>query len=93
MDKKVRAHVFIEGYVQGVCFRSYAQEEAERLNVKGWVKNLRDGRVEAVFEGFKVQVDKMINWCNSGPSHAEVANVEVIWEQYGEEFQSFKATY
>lgn len=77
---RVRAHVFITGRVQGVFFRAYTQQEARALGLSGWVRNLDDGRVEAVFEGSKAQVDEMIEWCKEGSPSAQVSKVEVKWE-------------
>ena len=91
--QKVRAHVIIEGRVQGVFFRYHTQEKAYEIGVKGWVKNRRDGRVEAVFEGDKDKVDRMIQWCHRGPSEARVTNVQVEWENYTGEFEDFSILY
>lgn len=91
--EKVRAQVIIEGRVQGVFFRHHTQEMAFRLGVKGWVKNRRDGGVEAVFEGDKDRVDKIIQWCHRGPSEAKVRNISVTWEIYTGEFDDFSVTY
>ena len=86
---KIRAHVVISGLVQGVFFRAYTKDEAEKLGLTGVVKNRWDGMVEAVFEGDKESVEKMINWCHKGPPHARVDNVEVTWEDYAGRFESF----
>ena len=90
---KVRARVIIEGRVQGVFFRHHTQEMAFRLGIKGWVKNRRDGSVEAVFEGDRERVDPIIRWCDQGPSEAIVKNVSVTWESYTGEFDDFFVTY
>ncbi|RLI04648.1 acylphosphatase [Candidatus Bathyarchaeota archaeon] len=87
---KVRAHVYVSGRVQGVFFRYETKEEAQKHNVKGWVRNLPDGRVEAVFEGEKEDVDKLIEFCHKGPPLAKVEKVEVVWETYKGEFKDFK---
>ena len=87
---KVRAHVFIDGRVQGVFFRSETRREARRSNVFGWVKNLSDGRVEAVFEGEKENVDKLIEFCKEGPPGARVAKTEISMEAYRGEFDDFR---
>lgn len=84
-----RAHVFVSGRVQGVCFRAATREEACRLGLTGWVKNCRDGRVEAVFEGVEENVDNAVEWCKSGPSGAEVTHVTVKELQATGEFISF----
>lgn len=77
----VRAHVFISGRVQGVFYRMYTRKEAEALDISGWVRNLSDGRVEAVFEGQKERVNEMIAWCWSGSPSSNVFDVEVNWEE------------
>ena len=71
-----RAHVRIAGQVQGVFFRDATRQKAEELNLAGWVKNLPDGRVEAVFEGPPDEVKKMLRWCEEGPQQATVENVD-----------------
>jgi acylphosphatase len=72
-----RVHVFISGRVQGVAFRHYTVKTAVSLNLKGWVRNLDDGRVETVFEGEDDPVDAMLAWCWKGPSLAHVTYVDV----------------
>ncbi|MDD5154776.1 MAG: acylphosphatase [Thermodesulfobacteriota bacterium] len=89
----VRAHVIINGRVQGVFFRYATQEEATRLGLKGWVKNRRDGQVEAVFEGDEATVEKMLKWCHQGPPHAVVNKVDVNWEDYKGESDRFDIRY
>jgi len=90
---KARAHVLVSGWVQGVFFRSYAQREANRRNVAGWVRNLRDGRVEAVLEGEEEDVKRVIEFCRRGPPGARVEKVDVAWEGYRGEFQGFTVRY
>jgi len=81
----VRAHLFITGRVQGVFFRACTRDEAQKRKLTGWVKNLYDGRVEAVFEGEEEAVQSMVSWCHRGPSHAVVTDVSVeIGEARGE---------
>jgi acylphosphatase len=77
----MRAHVFVSGMVQGVNFRWYTVQHARSADVGGWVRNLPDGRVEAVFEGNEGAVQRMVDWCREGPRHARVADVEVAWEE------------
>lgn len=84
-----RVHVFVSGKVQGVFFRSSTKNTAEELGITGWVRNLPDGRVEAVFEGEKDSIDKMIEWCSKGPAYSQVADVEVMPEEYSGEFKGF----
>jgi len=76
----VRAHVLIAGRVQGVSFRAYMRDKARAAGVEGWVRNLADGRVEAVFEGTRPAVQRLVSWCYSGPTHAEVEKVELTWQ-------------
>lgn len=78
--EQVRAHVLISGQVQGVGYRFSTQDMATLLKLNGWVRNLRDGQVEAVFEGAREQVEEMIRWCRKGPPAAEVTNVVVNYE-------------
>ena len=77
----VRARVFVSGSVQGVSFRWYLTQEARARGVGGWVRNLVDGRVEAVFEGRQEHVEALVAWCHEGPRYARVADVEVTWEE------------
>ena len=89
----VRAHVLVSGRVQGVFFRVETRRLARRIRVAGWVRNRRDGRVEAVFEGTKAAVERMVEFCRQGPSGATVANVEVRWEEPTGEFEGFSVHY
>jgi acylphosphatase len=91
--ENVRAHVIVEGRVQGVFFRHHTQEMAAKLGLKGWVKNCRDGSVEAVFEGERDKVGQVIQWCQQGPSQARVTKVHQIWEDYKGEFDDFSVSY
>jgi len=84
--KKRRAHVWIRGRVQGVFFRAYTQDAAQRAGVAGWVRKLPDGSVEAVFEGDADNVEKMISWCHEGSPMGRVDRVEVMEEAYTGEF-------
>jgi acylphosphatase len=76
-----RAHVWVSGRVQGVWFRDRCREAARAERVSGWVRNLVDGRVEAVFEGPASAVERMLAWCREGPPRAIVTDVEVRREQ------------
>jgi acylphosphatase len=89
----VRAHIFVKGKVQGVFFRTETRGEALRHSITGWVRNLSDGRVEAVFEGEKEGVSSLIEFCRRGPSGARVTRVVVIWEDYTGEFKTFSIRY
>ena len=86
----VRVHVFVSGRVQGVFFRQSTQLQAQSLGVKGWVRNLLDDRVEAVFEGEKSAVEKLVDYCRHGPSVARVNGIEVRNEMYKGEFSDFE---
>jgi acylphosphatase len=90
---KARAHVFVSGRVQGVFFRQETQEVALRFNVTGWVRNTNDDRVEAIFEGEKESVERLVEFCKRGPPYAHVTKVEVAWEDYVGEFESFRIRY
>lgn len=79
--------------VQGVFFRSETRDEAVRQGVAGWVRNLPDGRVEAVFEGEKDDVDRLVEFCRRGPPGARVARVDVSWGDYTGEFRGFRIRY
>jgi acylphosphatase len=91
--EKLRARVVVHGLVQGVYFRASTRDEALRLNVRGWVRNLPDGSVEAVFEGGKKDVEELVGWCHRGPSGAVVKKVDVAWEPYLGEFGGFDIRY
>lgn len=80
MSDRVRAHVFVSGQVQGVFFRATTRDTARDRGVDGWVENLEDGRVEAVFEGPEDAVEEMVEWCHTGSPTARVEDVEVEYE-------------
>lgn len=84
------AHVLVSGNVQGVFFRDSTRQKAEALGLTGWVKNNRDGRVEAYFEGPSDKVREMVRWCREGPSHADVANVEADYGEPREHLERFE---
>jgi acylphosphatase len=85
-----RAHVYVSGQVQGVFFRDSAREKAEQLGLGGWVKNLPDGRVEALFEGPSESVREMIQWCDQGPPHAAVEDVDTEFEASHGDLEGFE---
>jgi acylphosphatase len=89
----LRAHVIVHGFVQGVWFRQSTKDEAMRLGVGGWVRNLPNGDVEALFEGEKKKVEEIIGWCHRGPSGAQVSSVDISWEPYRREFRHFDIRY
>ncbi|MGB6881743.1 MAG: acylphosphatase [Microgenomates group bacterium] len=92
-DKIIRAHIFIEGRVQGIFYRVWILRQAQHIGLTGWVKNLEDGRVEAVFEGPKSKVEKMVKECHKGPRLAGVKHIEVIWEKATGELDTFEIKY
>ena len=84
MKKSVR--VYITGTVQGIFFRAFIKENAEKLDVKGFIRNLEDGRIEIFLEGNTNEVDKMVELCQKGPKHARIESAEIK----DEKFQGFK---
>jgi acylphosphatase len=86
---KTRVHVVISGRVQGVFFRASTGEKADELGLTGWVRNARDGDVEAVFEGEEGAVDEMLAWCHRGPPLAKVMKVMATPEAFTGEFREF----
>ena len=87
-----RAHVRIAGRVQRVGFRFATMLEAEARDVRGWVRNLPDGRVEVVAEGAPPAVTGLVDWCRTGPRHARVFDVDVAWESPRDEPPGFHVT-
>jgi len=81
MSDRTRAHVHVTGRVQGVYYRATTRDTARDVGVDGWVQNLEDGRVEAVFEGSEAAVEEMIDFCHEGPSAARVEDVAVSYEE------------
>ena len=88
-----RAHIWVSGRVQGVYYRATTCDVARRLRLKGWVRNLPDGRVEIVAEGPEDALKALIDWCWEGPPLAKVEDVEVVWESPTGEFDDFKVRY
>lgn len=85
-----RVHIFVSGKVQGVFFRVETFYQAKNEKVTGWVRNRSDGRVEAIFEGNKKNVEKMVDFCKKGPKGAIVNSTEVIWKEYVGMFPDFQ---
>ena len=81
MSERTRAHVFVSGTVQGVSFRATTRDTAREHGVEGWVRNLDDGRVEAVFEGPAEDVETLVSFCHEGSSAARVVGVDVTHEE------------
>jgi len=86
---KTRAEIIVEGLVQGVGYRAFAKRVADKLGLKGYAENLPDGTVKIIVEGEKDQIEDFIEECRRGPPLSEVENLEVKWEQYKGEFDSF----
>ena len=93
MDKRTRVHLFISGRVHGVFFRESTRIKAQQLGINGWVKNLNDGRVEAVFEGEDEKIKKIIKWARQGPIISRVDDVEIKEERYKNKFKNFEIRY
>ncbi len=87
---EARVHLLISGLVQGVLFRKGMMELARARSINGWVRNLRDGRVEAVAEGEKTSLEALIQFCQVGPPGAKVRSVDIQWSEYKAEFRGFK---
>ena len=81
--------IFISGIVQGVLFRAFVKEQAENLGVNGYVRNLDDGRVEVVVEGYENEVNRMVELCKKGPAHSKVRDIE-IEKISNQDFKEFK---
>jgi acylphosphatase len=92
MDKR-RVRVWISGRVQGVFFRAFTRDAAVREGIAGWVRNLPDGRVEALFEGDAECVERMLEWCYEGSPGSRVENVQVREEPFQNEFLTFDIRY
>lgn len=88
-----RAHIFLKGRVQGVGFRHYTKTNAQKIGVDGWVKNLPDGRVEAVFEGADEDVEQMVDLVKQGPRSSRVTDANVEWCTPENEFDGFRVRY
>jgi acylphosphatase len=85
-----RARVLVSGRVQGVCFRAFTRERAGELKLRGWVRNLPDGRVEFVAEGPREAVEALVDWSRRGPPYGRVDDVEVRWEEAKGEPDGFR---
>jgi acylphosphatase len=88
-----RARLIISGRVQGVYYRYSTQQEAKRLGLTGWVRNLPNGNVEAVVEGDEATVERMIEWCRQGPAGAAVSEIERTLTEASGEFEAFEIRY
>jgi len=88
-----KIHLFVSGRVQGVCFRAEMKFRASRWKILGFVKNLEDGRVEAVLIGEEKSVEKMTKWIRRGPMLAKVRDIQIVEENNAEVFKEFKIIY
>jgi acylphosphatase len=93
MAELARAQVFISGRVQGVFYRARTRDQALARGLTGWVRNLPDGRVAAVFEGDREQIEAVLAWCRTGPSYAAVDEVHIDWQPHRGEFADFSIRY
>ncbi|MEA3431536.1 MAG: acylphosphatase [candidate division WOR-3 bacterium] len=85
----IRAHILISGFVQGVCYRWFAEKEANSLGLTGYVKNLYDRGVEVVVEGERGLIEEFIKMLKIGPSSADVRDIKIEWQEYKGEFSGF----
>ncbi|MFB5597801.1 acylphosphatase [Candidatus Nitrosopumilus sediminis] len=88
-----RVRLFVTGKVQGVFFRQSLKVMAKKNNVFGWVKNLKDGRVEAILEGNEENVSRLVEWAHGGPANARVEDVDIRNEKFTGEFSKFDVLY
>tara|TARA_B100001750_G_scaffold3457_1_gene2788 strand:+ start:214 stop:492 length:279 start_codon:yes stop_codon:yes gene_type:complete len=91
--KQQRVHLLVSGKVQGVFFRQALKVVAKKNNVSGWVRNLKDGRVEAELEGYSESINSVIEWTHIGPANSHVDNIEVNNEEFKNEFSTFDVLY
>jgi len=85
-----RVHVFVSGRVQGVAYRYFVERRAAEIPVTGWVRNLRDGRVEIMAEGEKADLEGFLGVLRQGPRMANVDDLDILWEDYRGEFEDFR---
>ena len=88
-----RIRIIVTGKVQGVFFRQSLKIKAKQNEIFGWVKNLKDGRVEAILEGDKEKINRIIEWAHGGPANARVEDVEIQNEKFIDEFSKFDVLY
>ncbi|WP_299976839.1 acylphosphatase [Desulfobacula sp.] len=93
MPKKIQIKVIVSGRVQGVFYRFHTKNTADRLGVKGYVKNLSNGSVEAVFEGEQPSVTQMMDWCHKGPAASKVEDVLAEKAEAPSNFETFEIRY
>ena len=88
-----RVHVFVSGRVQGVAYRYFVERRAAEIPVTGWVRNLRDGRVEIVAEGEKIDLESFLRFLRQGPRMANVDDLDIVWEDYRGEYADFRIVF
>ena len=88
-----RVHLLVSGNVQGVFYRANTRRVASELGLKGWVRNLQDGRVEIIAEGRKNALDRLIEFCRKGPEGSSVEDIHLEWEKPSNEFSSFEVRF
>jgi acylphosphatase len=88
-----RIRIIVTGKVQGVFFRQSLKIKAKQNEIFGWVKNLKDGRVEAILEGDEEKINRIIEWAHGGPANARVEDVEIQNEKFNGEFSKFDVLY
>lgn len=91
--EKARAHIIVEGWVQGVFYRAFTRNVAVMRGLDGWVRNLPDGRVEAVFEGSRELIEQALKECRKGPFGSRVDSIDVSWEPATGEASGFEIRY
>lgn len=84
------AHVIISGFVQGVGYRQFVAKNADKLGLRGFVQNIEGGKVEALFQGDRKDIEKMIDECRKGPFLSEIKNVDIEWVDEMDEFPAFE---
>ncbi|MDI6752611.1 MAG: acylphosphatase [bacterium] len=92
MSEEVSCHILVSGRVQGVFFRAYTQDMAGSLGLVGWVKNIRDGKVEIYCEGERKEIEKFLKWCRKGPPFAIVRDIELEYGEPTHQFERFEIT-
>jgi acylphosphatase len=85
-----RVHVFVSGRVQGVAYRYFVERRAAEIPVTGWVRNLRDGRVEIMAEGEKADLESFLGFLRQGPRMANIDDLDIFWEDYRGEYEDFR---
>ncbi len=94
MEKELkRSEIIVNGLVQGVGFRYFVLQTAQKLGLKGYTKNLFTGEVLTVVEGEKFLIEELYNKLKTGPRYADVRNASIIWSEYKNEFKTFEITY